>query len=126
MRGTSADHVAAVGHRRGRTEHGYQHHDGHDGMHEDEGNRARHLKQPSAYEQTSRVVCVGPSGRLGESSSNGMTPAGEQYADLVWPGAVSRQAEGQGHQRHLVAERRNDPSGEGDVQVPVVTVFSIY
>ena len=42
---------------RGRTEHGYQHHDGHDGMHEDEGNRARHLKQPSAYEQTSRVVC---------------------------------------------------------------------
>jgi len=80
------------------------------------------LKQPSAYEQTSRVVCVDQAPDSAREQQQRDDPPGEQYADLVWPGAVSLQAEGQGHQRHLVAERRNDPSGEGDVQVSVVAV----
>ena len=74
--------------------------------------------RPAHHEQASRVVGVDQAAHRAREEEQGDDAGGEQQADLVRLGAVGLQAEGQGDQRHLVAERRDHPSCEGDDQVP--------
>jgi hypothetical protein len=98
------------GHRRCRAEQCDQHHDGDDSVHEDQRNRACHLDQSGAHEQPPGVVGVDQAAHRAGKEEQRNNPGGEQQADLVRPGAVGLQAEGQGDECDLIAERRDHPS----------------
>ncbi len=104
-------------HRGSCAEHGDQQHDRDDRVHEDERHRGRHLDDAGRHEQTSGIVGIDdPAHRTREEEER--DDAGrQQQTDLVRVGAVGLQAEGQGDQRHLVAEGRDHPPAEGDHQV---------
>lgn len=106
------------GQRRGPGKHGDQGHERHDRVEEDERDRGCHLAQAPNDQQPPGVMSVHqPPDRAGEQQQrNG--PRGQQDTDLEGAGAVRLQAQGQGDDRHPVAERRHHATHEDDAQVP--------